>query len=166
MGPRDVQKAKCYRFDTQLQSFIYQKMKADDSTYKRASLSLEECSLLAHMCLAHMGMEIDKPLKIKDGRGTRTARGGAWHLNLPLWARHPELVIHEIAHTVMARCWGLSKHQAHGPEYVRVLIHLCAKMYKLNESELVSVAKTKYNLKVAPSTFIKETKAKVKLKNI
>lgn len=43
-------------------------------------------------------------LNLKDGRGTRRARGGRHgdgiKINLPRWARHPIVILHEIAHTI------------------------------------------------------------------
>jgi putative metallohydrolase (TIGR04338 family) len=44
-------------------------------------------------------------LKLKDGRGTRYARGGRYGfrgivLNIPRWARHPLVILHEMAHTM------------------------------------------------------------------
>ncbi len=49
-------------------------------------------------------MPNDTYLNLKDGHGTRRARGGAHgaeiRINLPHWARHPIVILHEIAHTI------------------------------------------------------------------
>lgn len=37
-------------------------------------------------------------LEVKDGRGTRIARGGRYTLNLPTWARSKLVILHEMAH--------------------------------------------------------------------
>lgn len=39
-------------------------------------------------------------LIVKDGSGTRIARGGRFVLNLPLWARSERTILHELAHHV------------------------------------------------------------------
>lgn len=37
-------------------------------------------------------------LELKDGRRTRIARGGRYHLSLPRWARTAPVILHEMAH--------------------------------------------------------------------
>ncbi len=39
-------------------------------------------------------------LIIKDGRGTRIARGGYGTINLPRWARSKPIILHELAHNL------------------------------------------------------------------
>lgn len=38
---------------------------------------------------------------VKDGRGTRIARGGLRRLNLPRWARNRPVILHEITHALL-----------------------------------------------------------------
>src|SRR5262245_65586651 len=38
--------------------------------------------------------------RVKDGRGTRIARGGLYRINLPRWARTKPVMLHEIAHSL------------------------------------------------------------------
>lgn len=40
-------------------------------------------------------------IRVRDGRGTRIARGGRRGINLPLWARTEYVCLHEIAHCVV-----------------------------------------------------------------
>lgn len=65
-------------------------------------------------------------LEIKDGRGTRTARGGRYHLSLPLWARTKAVILHELAHCVTE--WEFSRPGYnpawHGWEFCKVLLKL------------------------------------------
>jgi hypothetical protein len=60
--------------------------------------------------------------RIKDGRGTRIARGGYGRLNLPRWSRTPVVMLHEISHNVTGafECRG----GAHGWEYCRAMLAL------------------------------------------
>ena len=48
---------------------------------------------------ARFGVHTYPKLQIKDGRGTRSAYGSKYVLNLPVWARNPAVVLHEMAHT-------------------------------------------------------------------
>ena len=44
---------------------------------------------------------------VKDGRGCRNARGGAWEITIPAgWARQTDIVCHELAHTITIRHFG------------------------------------------------------------
>ncbi len=64
-------------------------------------------------------MPDDTYLNLKDGRRTRWARGGKHgseiRINLPRWARHPIVILHEMAHTItpMDRCVAAS----HGRQF-------------------------------------------------
>ena len=59
--------------------------------------------------------------RIKDGRGTRIARGGYGTLNLPRWSRSPGVMLHEIAHNVTGPgCRG----GGHGWEFCRAMLAL------------------------------------------
>lgn len=60
-------------------------------------------------------------IRVKDGRGTRIARGSslAWQISLPLWARTREIILHEVAHVLTP-----SHLPAHGREYAQVYYDL------------------------------------------
>lgn len=89
---RDVQKSRVYRaedcmverhakpFTTMLEVWTYCERVERDPWFRR-----------------HYGR---RKFRIKDGRGTRIARGGWDKLNLPRWSRKPLVILHEIAHCV------------------------------------------------------------------
>lgn len=163
MPVRDSQRSKVYRLDTVLEKRIY-----DAIGFGSTLQNLSQCRLLAECCLATFGLDLERPLAVKPGRGTRRAFGGAWGISLPLWARKAEVVIHEAAHTIHYRTikCRVSPHQAgHGPEYVRILIHLVSTLYGIEESLLLEDAKT-LKVKVAPKSLITDIKKLVKEKNI
>ena len=55
---------------------------------------------------------------IKDGRGTRWARGGYGQINLPRWARTKLVCLHELAHVLN------NTGAPHGPEFAATLLAL------------------------------------------
>ena len=56
---------------------------------------------------------------IKDGRGTRYARGGFQRMNLPVWARRKIVILHEMAHGLCGNYVA-----AHGREFCRTFLEL------------------------------------------
>lgn len=57
--------------------------------------------------------------QIKDGRGTRHARGGYHYMNLPQWARCKLVILHEMAHGLCNTYVA-----AHGRLFCRTLLEL------------------------------------------
>src|SRR5512144_954562 len=55
-----------------------------------------------------------RPVVVKDGRGTRIARGGVYHLNLPKWSRVPLVILHEMAHSVTIKAATAEKDAERG----------------------------------------------------
>lgn len=107
--PRDTQRSKVYAINPAL---------------GRNKLTLAECEDL--ICRAHERYGLKWRGRVSDGRGTSTARGSSWRINLPLWARTPETVLHETAHAIVDGQHGSNRLAAHGPEYARVFIELLA----------------------------------------
>ena len=62
-------------------------------------------------------------VKIKDGRGTRWARGGASVMNLPCWSRSRLVILHELAHVIQYReyHWTVA---GHGREFCSIYLAL------------------------------------------
>ena len=55
---------------------------------------------------------------LKDGRGTRIARGGGGMLSLPLWARTERTILHELCHSLdMGR-------RAHGIDFCKAMLEV------------------------------------------
>ena len=59
------------------------------------------------------------PISISDGRGTRIARGGGWHVNLPGWSRSELIILHEFAHNLQPS-WSAW----HGREFCKIFLEL------------------------------------------
>ncbi len=64
-------------------------------------------------------------IEVHDGRGSRRARTvGAFALHVPRWARHEQIVLHELAHLIMVRRRWSRFCASHGQEFVQVFLHL------------------------------------------
>jgi len=62
------------------------------------------------------------PPRVKDGRGTRIARGGESYINIPLWARKTDIIIHEACHTISMREYDRIAY--HGWEFCAVYLEV------------------------------------------
>jgi hypothetical protein len=127
-------------------------------------MTLPECQAVVDWCLAHFGIDPTR-YKTKVGPGKRHRRAvayGSHRIELPLWARNIPVAIHEASHAIVDRTGGYEAW--HGPEFCRVFFHLIGKTKVLSEADLVKQAR-EYGLKVAPSTYIKEAKARLKRYN-
>ncbi len=74
---------------------------------------------------------IDKP-KLKDGRGTRIARGRKGSLSLPRFARNVSYVCHEMSHCIAAQ------HQmddSHGPHFARIMLDVVQQFVSADASK-------------------------------
>lgn len=60
---------------------------------------------------------------VKDGRGCRVARGGSSSITIPLWARTEYIVLHELAHTLTRRQFGVYV-AGHGWQFCAVYLRL------------------------------------------
>jgi hypothetical protein len=118
--PRDSQKQKCYTWEYE---FIKQ-FELDENGHRGKQLEMDECRWLIEKACRRW--KVKPPERIKDGRGTRIARGGIHYINLPMWARTELIVLHEVAHTITDRKWGHYNIAGHGAEYMSVFTDLLA----------------------------------------
>ena len=100
------------------QSLVYQweNTAADGALNDR--LTLDKCRILAEdACYRHRPMAA--PPVVTDGRGSSAARAyGDYKISLPIWARTPAIVLHEVAHVLTP------SGEAHGPGFVRMMCDL------------------------------------------
>ena len=65
------------------------------------------------------------PVVVHDGRGCRRALAiGMTDVKFPKWARHEEVILHELAHLVVHSHYGYSGAAGHGREFAKVLLLL------------------------------------------
>lgn len=111
------------------------------------TMSLAECEAMIAKAYAVYGLRWSG--RVKDGRGTRTAYGAFNYASLPVWARHPKVVLHEAAHGIMQRLGFPDATASHGPEFVRVMIELWARFKIQPMADIRAEART---LKIRVST--------------
>ena len=104
-------------------------------------LSLAQCEQLIHQALVWWFRDsmVSMPL-IKNGKGTRIARGGATTINLPRWARNYGVVLHETSHCLVDRM-GHNKDGGHGPYFMRTYIELLGHVLNMDRADLVRKAR-------------------------
>lgn len=140
--PRDNQRSKVYKWDT---------------TFRGSVLTLAECETLINKVCNAYGMRTPK---IKDGRGTKRARGGARFISLPVWSRCVGIVLHEVSHSILA-----VRHQkevaAHGPEFARLMLELVVRFGGHDRKDMVANAK-KFKVKLAPRDKVPEPTVQVR----
>lgn len=131
---RDTQRQRVYDFEHYLPD--------------TAKMSLDDCtSLIQEVVRAYSGG--GAPC-VADGRGTRIARGGAWRISLPKWARTHRTVLHEAAHCIVHRRIG-QRIAPHGPEFVAVFLELYHRFVDsgLSRAQVRSIARAS-RIKGAP----------------
>ena len=104
--------------DDSQRSLVYRWENAAADGALNNPLTLEECRTLAtNACYRYRPTE-PTPV-ITDGRGASAARAhGEYKISLPIWARTPAVVLHEVAHLLSP------SGEAHGPEFVRMMCDL------------------------------------------
>ena len=113
-------------------------------------IPLADCeALIARVCADY---NLHSP-PVRDGRGTRAARGGSEFINLPRWSRSVPIVLHETAHAILIGKYGSYRYAPHGPEFMRLYLDLLAKYAKLPARELRASA-TAVGLKIAVSSAV------------
>ncbi len=90
---RDSQKSKVYKAENVIIPFA---RKFADITETRAFVD----SVTMSSFYQRKWPKAPWSIRVKDGRGTRIARGGRGGINLPLWARNQAVCLHEIAHCI------------------------------------------------------------------
>ena len=119
-------------------------------------IPLDKCQRLVDLCYYRLkgqephkyrgfwGWRHEGPPLVTDGRRRRKAcySPSEHEIKLPRWARHGETVIHEVAHSIVRG----RKYAWHGPEFMKVMIHLLSFVYQVPESVLRAKAK-EYRIK-------------------
>ncbi len=99
MRERDSQRKKVYRAEEVLKPYAKPlKSVADVEDFIEDVWSRKRIQDAFPFSVRNRSMPV-----VKDGRGTRIARGGSSHINIPLWARDTRVVIHEMTHTITVR---------------------------------------------------------------
>lgn len=124
---RDSQRSKVYRAERELPWSIFVDSRENDRTEDRiGSGSLEEVTAFIQdvwdWAFERGITNVAAYPLIKDGRGTRSARGGLGYLNLPRWARGYTVTLHEITHALVMSYD--SRAPWHGREFCRVYLRL------------------------------------------
>ena len=122
---RDTQRSKVYGWERQFFT------KPTDQ-----EMTLSECATLANKVSKHFKMW---DVRIKDGRGTRSAYSYGGAIGLPKWARQPVVVLHEMAHEVHRKV-GRYRQAVHGREFVGIHMYLLVKFGGFSINELVKSA--------------------------
>ena len=99
MRERDSQRKKVYRAEEVLKPYAKPlKSVADVEDFIEDVWSRKRIQDAFPFSVRNRSMPV-----VKDGRGTRIARGGSSHINIPLWARDTRVVIHEMTHSITVR---------------------------------------------------------------
>jgi hypothetical protein len=108
--------------------------------------------------------EVKGPKVVSKGGSRTPARAhGSYMITLPNWAKRPVIVLHEVAHSIVATHQRDNKlvrdcDRGHGPYFVRVFIALMWHFLKMNRKELWKQA-TDYKLVIAPRSALPRPKA-------
>ncbi len=119
VNQRDTQRQKVYRSDPALKPWAEPLPTVKDvERFCRKVWASKRMRKAFPRAVAHW-----KAPRVKDGRGTRIARGGMGPINIPLWARSTDVVLHELAHTVTMRVYD-DRVPAHGWQYCEVYLRI------------------------------------------
>lgn len=121
---RDNQKSAVYKWERE---FFGSEWEATKTNF----LTLDECQILINRVWKDYG-RLSSPPFVKDGRGTRVARGSLVYINLPRWARTKPIVLHEIAHALLS--WH--RVAGHGPEFATLVVQLWVRYLGASSKEL------------------------------
>ena len=138
--PRDRQMYKVYNweYDINLGS-------------NRCDWTLVQCSaFLGYVWHCYFGTR-SKPPIVEPGYGSSCASAGGYSIVLPRWARNREIILHEVAHSILERSskgYYALHQESHGPEYLRLFIELHDRFGATTKNALLKSAK-KARLKVA-----------------
>jgi putative metallohydrolase (TIGR04338 family) len=65
-----------------------------------------------------------KTWRLKDGRGSRTPKGGMMSMSFPRGSRYEAIILHELAHHICERYNGYERTAWHGWQYCAILLEL------------------------------------------
>ena len=104
---RDSQISKVYKSELDVR---YEIDNIGRNKFEKSFLSIEKTKISLQRILKSSWMKKYFPhvycinIQLKDVRGNRRwARGGAYNIDLPLWARREIVILHELAHTILIR---------------------------------------------------------------
>ena len=128
---RDFQRSKIYSSERLAMSHCY----------PVKQLTLPECRELIQKAAKFTNGPI--PM-LKDGRGTRAARGSCRTINLPKWARTNWIVLHEYTHAITE--------DKHCPNFARQYLKLVKRFIGKTESDILRLSFKQYKVKYRQST--------------
>lgn len=114
---RDSQRSKLYKAEKVLES-----MSARLETVPEMDAFLKKVLSRAPI-QARYGRVIQREIVVRDGRRCRNALGGVNWIKMPRWSRTQYIVLHEAAHSITQRKFGLGV-AAHGWQYAGVYLDL------------------------------------------
>jgi putative metallohydrolase (TIGR04338 family) len=120
LRPRDGQRSKVYKADDALKPFAVPLKSVAD--VERFVLKVW-ASKRAQAAFPRAVGSWRQPY-VKDGRGTRSATGGEWHISIPRWARWSDVVLHELAHVITIREHFSLRVAGHGWQFCGVFLKL------------------------------------------
>lgn len=93
------------------------------------------------------------PPRVKDGRGTRTARGGLFRINLPRWARTRPIILHEVAHALTR----VTREQpAHGQAFAATFLALAQHFLGTAAAAQLKASFRKHHVRYRPKRRLSE----------
>ena len=131
---RDFQRSKVYEWE-----------RISFPAFKE-EMQLFECKELASALYG-------KRVKVKDGRGTRSACAYPNRyptISLPRWARNRIVVAHEVAHLYIRSEWRQGNLPPHGSTFMRIYIGLLCDKMELYEYDELEQSARDFGLKVQP----------------
>ena len=73
------------------------------------------------------GHHLTRTIVVKDGRGRSDAGGWSGGVTMPLWSRCELILLHEVAHTITRRIFGVNV-AGHGWQYANIYLQLVKTM--------------------------------------
>jgi len=156
---RDSQRSKLYAWERQYVDGrpTWASWAERHETGKHPKMTLAECQALVNKVWRSYFGPGPTPPEVKDGRGSRRALAGFFHISLPRWARTRHSVLHEVTHSILDRSCRYDL-AGHGPEFVRIYCELLVRYDGRKLGELTRSARAS-RLKVAsPSAYEPATK--------
>jgi len=120
--PRDSQRSRVYKADHALDDLLPLPTLRDMEQFVKRVWTMKRVQE-AFPVATKPGRWKNDPPRVDDGRGRRRAGGSASGITMPVWSRRAGIVLHELAHTVIARTHG-SRVAAHGWEFCDAYLKL------------------------------------------